>query len=577
MTDAVRRRSLLALLGIGAAAGAVRSDGRAGEAGGRVTLLPAERPGVEARSLASLRALMAAPATPGARYVLDDGGLAETWRWREGDFRAAVAADPLRGLTLRHATVSAGDGAWTREWDGVRGRPEWFGARTNDAAFDNQPAVQAALDLCPTVELGAGSYHVRSGLRIVRNGTRLIGAGITQTDQGDNDRSTQIVCASATATILQIGADSHDQPHPLVETVQLRDFTVRRSVAPFIPATGMAGAVGIALRWCVNCHIERVFSIDSARGWLFYGTIENYVTQCAALRAIPGTRPERDMFIGFHLDYRAPLAANGGNASLYFDHCRAFGGFGRGTPALAYSAGLRTDGGWVDLFIDAFETGTLQYGIHGNGDGDGDGDRISLKTEDLIIANCVLDPGYLASIRLENAGRAAAVQIVNCYFAVSPSGTSIVLANIGGSVSLTGNQCITGEAGGTGLSAVNVTNLRATGNIYTRLKQPVYLERVAGFHVQDTIRSLDAPNDYPAITVAGCRRGKIDCIVSGSPGANSAGVAIRAGSSHIEVNCTNIDPAALAGGVARTVLFDGMPVCATGPFGAGCLATGIMG
>ncbi len=566
MPDTIPRRSLLALLGAGGAAAAMAAD--------RVAASEGAAGDGDWPALAERGALAATAVGVGARRFVDEGGRAGAWLWRAGDFRAAVAADPLQGLTIASATTSTAQGAWVRDWDGVHGRPEWFGARTNDPAFDNAAAIQAALDLCPTVMLGAGSYHIRTGLRVTRNGTRMIGAGITQTDQGSNDRSTQIVCSSATDTIIQIGSDSRTQPGTLIETIQLCDFTLRRSVAPFVPVAGVEGAIGIALRWCVNCHIERVFSIDSARGWYFYGTVENYVRHCAALRAIPGSRAGTDMFVGFHLDYAAPLAANAGNASLYIDHCRAFGGFGGRAPSFQYSAGLRTDGGWVDLYIEGFETGTLQYGIHGNGDGAGPG--LSFKTENLTISNCVLDPGYLASIRLENADASSAIQIANCYCAVTATGTSIVLYNLGGAVTLTGNQCIIGAPGGTGLSAVAVNNLRTAGNIYTRLKQPIYLERVTNFHVQDTIRVFDQARDYPAVTVTACKRGKIDCVVSGRAGVQAAGVALRGGSSLIEVCGTNIDPDTIIGGAANKVTFEGKPVTVAGAFGTGCLATGIM-
>jgi len=510
------------------------------------------------------------PPATGIRTIYGHNRQAGTWRWTEGDFAERVAADPLGGLTVRHATTPPGRGAWVREWDGTVGRAEWFGARADDADFDNVPAIQAALDLCPTVQLGAGIYHVRAGLRIERSGTRLLGAGITQTDQGENRGATEIVCSNPSATILQIGSDSQRQPGRLVETVQLQDFTVRRSVAPFIPSEGFAGAIGIALRWCVNCHIDRVFSIDSARGWHFYGTIENYVRHCSALRGIAGTLAAKDFFIGFHLDYDAPLGTNGGNASLYFDHVRAFGGYGRGTPRMAYSAGLRTDGGWVDLFINALETGAVDYGIHGVGDG---GSALSFRTEDLIVSNCVLDMSRLAGIQLESAGPNCAVQIANCYCAVAPSGTAIVLFNLGGSVSLTGNQYIMGEHGGTALSAVAVSNLRSTGNICTRFRQAIYLERVSGFHIADTIQAVFTANDYPAIGLVDCTRGKIDTIITARPGAVTAGIEFkRTASRRVEVNLTAIDV-----GGAPALIEMGKRVAQPGPFGAGNTATGLPG
>lgn len=524
------------------------------------------------RALQDRAQLAAQPPDPSAQWSLREEAGGGSWTWAVGDQSAAVRSDPLQGLIIPHARVAPTVGAWRREWDRVIGRPEWFGARADAPKIDCRPAIQAALDLCPTVQLGPGAYHIARGLKIERSGTRLLGSGITQTDQGANVKASQIVCASPTDTIVQIGSDSPRQPARLTETVQLADFTVRRLAAPFIPASGFGSAVGIAMRWCVNCHVERVFSIDSARGWHFFGTIENYVVRCAALRRSVGSNPANDHFIGFHLDYNAPLSANGGNASLYIDHCRAFGGFDGGTPPFVYSAGLRTDGGWVDLFIDGLETGAVRVGIDGRGDSTS---AAGYRTENLSIANCVLDPGYDACIRLKSGNAASAVQITNNYCGVSGSGASIALSDLAGSVSLTGNQCIVSEVGGIGLSASNVNNLRSTNNIFTKHKQPIRLERVTNFALDDSIKSIDPGNSAAAITLVDCSRGKVSCSVSGTAGANSAGLElVGSGNSQVEVDGTLIQASTVSG---RKLVTGGTAVRATGRFGNDCVATGVMG
>ena len=509
------------------------------------------------------------PVSAAALFRLDEAAGGGWWRWEAGDRSADVAADRLQGLTIAHAAIAPSRGAWVREWDGVTGRAEWFGARANAPGVDCQPAIQAAIDLCPTVQLGPGSYFVARRVLILRNGARLIGTGITQTDQGTNSKSTQIVGTSATETILQIGPDSATQPARLVEAVQLADFSVRRAVAPFIPATGFGSAIGVAMKWCVNCHVERVFSIDSGRGWFFFGTIENYVKYCSALRRTPGTAPANDHFIGFHLDYNAPLGANGGNASLYIDHCRAFGAFDGGAPSFVYSAGLRTDGGWVDLFIDALETGSVRIGIDGHGDAVG---AAGFRTENLAIRNCVLDPGYEACIRLTTGNAASAVQVIGNYCGVGPQGTSIALADLAGSISLTGNQCIVGEVGGTGLSAVNVNNLRSSNNIFTKHKRPIRLERCTNFYLADSVKGIDTRNGEAAVALVGCVAGTVECTVSGAAGSYGAGVElVGRENSAVEVNGTGLS------GVARKLVSDGRAVTAAGAFGNGCVASGVMG
>jgi hypothetical protein len=557
------RRALLALAGASPAAAVALIDDQAGGAA-----LP---PGTTVNTREQLARIDAAP---GEVRWLDEGARNGRFVWRAGDHRQAIGADPLQGLSVAHHRRPPSDGAWLRIWDGVHGRAEWFGAQADHADVDCTAAIQAALDLCPTVLLCAGIYHTRARLLIVRNSTRLIGAGIAQTDQGQNGRATVIACASADATILQIGVDDSRQPPRLVEGVQLADFTVKRSVDPLTPPKGVAGAIGIALRWCVNCHITRIFSIESARGWFFYGTVENYVTYCSALRGRRGTNPANDVFVGFHLDYTAPLAANGGNASLYIDHCRAFGGYGAGRPALTYSAGLRTDGGWVDLYIHAFETGAIQFGIDGYGDAHDGG--TSYRTEDLIITNCVLDPGEVACIRLQSADASSAVQISNCYLATIPAGTCLILRDIGGAITVTGNQFITGAPGATGMSAANINNLRAEGNIYTRLRQPVWLQSITGLSLRDTINGIDGANAYPAVTMIDCTRGMVECTVSGRSGSYATGVDLRgSGNSLIEVRCTNLERATFTPGPAKLIA-DGAPVRGAGPFGRDCLAQGIM-
>ena len=400
-------------------------------------------------------------------------------------------------------------------------------------------------------------------------------AAHTQTDQGANDRATQIICTSATETIIQVGSDSSTQPTPLVEAVILKGFTVNRSVDPFTPATGVAGAIGIALRWCVNCHFEKVFSINSCRGWFLFGTVETYVKWCAALRNREGSNAANDPFIGFHLDYSAPLGANGGNASAYLTYCRAFP-YTEGTvPSLTYSAGVRMDSGWVDLFIHGFETGGgIQYGIHGIGDGYSSG---SFRTEDLIITNCVLDPGAIACIWLEQAGPESAITIANSYLAPASTGTAVVLYQLGGSVTVSNNQVIVAAFSAAGIGATNVNNLRAHGNIYTGLRQPIWLNAVTSFEIRDTLHGLVTSGDYPALGVAACTRGKIDCIVNGPGGCYTKGVDLQGtANSLIQVEATNLQATAFPSGSANKIVHNGTQVTTAGLFGTNCLASGIM-
>jgi hypothetical protein len=498
-------------------------------------------------------------------------------RGREGLFvlrQGRIPSDQLQGLSIPASDAGC---YWQRSWDGIHGRPEWFGAITGraDAAAANRAALQACIDLCPTTLLGGGDYYVDRALNITKNGTAILGTGHTQTDQRGNDaqRTSRIVSTSPRETILNVGVDSKAKPRDLTETVHLKGFTVDRSAQPFTPPAGFDGCIGIALRWCVNCHLDRLMSLNSARGFFYYGVVETYTRFCSALRSLNGSNEANDCFIGFHLDYNAPSGYNGGNASVYFIYCRTFPLTEGAVPSLSYSAGMRFDGGWVDCSIHGFESGAgIQYGIHGIGDGF---DSETFRTENLIVTNCLLDGNATAGISLEQAGTRAAVVISNCYISTS-QGTCIFLGKISGAVSVSGCQHITGQFGATGLSANEVTGLRSQGNIYTLLRQPIFLYKVSGFHIGDTVHGHTSNGDYPAVGLSACVHGKIDCIIRGPAGCYTAGVRFNdTGSRAVEVCGTGIDSAAF-GGRTRAVVHAGQSVSTTGSFGTNCLLSGIL-
>jgi hypothetical protein len=483
------------------------------------------------------------------------------------------SGDPLQGLYFPSSTTGY---YWSRIWNGVEGQAEWFGAKTGDSSTDYAPAINAAIAWCPTLKLRAGDYYTNTRILVTRNGQRIIGAGMTQTDEGTNANATRILCQSATATIMQVGVDGNSLPATLTEAVQLADFTVQRTVGPTIPASGFAGgAVGIAVRWAVNCHFDRVFSLESAKGWEFYGTVEMYTTKCSALRSLAGTTPANDFHIGYYLDYSAPLGTNGGNASLYFDKCRAFPY--KSPATLAYSSGIRSDGGFVDLYIDKFEMGAgMQYGIHLIGDAYSGG--ISYKTEDLMITNCVLDPGSIANIRVERGDISTQSVISNNYCAPGASGTAISLFQLGGTINVSHNQIIGGGFYGTGISANQVNGLVSSCNLMTRILNPIVLNSVTAFTINnDRIHGLEASGTaLGAVVCTNCTQGVIEPIVDGPSGCYGSGIYLTGtGNSRIEARVTNLQYSAFVGGAAQKLLNNNVQITSPGPFGNNCTSTGI--
>ncbi len=100
-------------------------------------------------------------ATSGAVAVLTEEGRAGIFAFEADDRTADVSADPLQGLYVAPANATTGiTGAWVRQWNGVQGYPEWFGALPNDASADNRAAILACYALCPITEFGSRDYYV---------------------------------------------------------------------------------------------------------------------------------------------------------------------------------------------------------------------------------------------------------------------------------------------------------------------------------------------------------------------------------------------------------------------------------
>jgi hypothetical protein len=140
--DRASRRGVLALLAVSPAAGL------AGEA----------RPATTTAAIRSRAVLAATVAEPGEVRFLDDGGRSGLFVRRAGP---PPSADPLQGLFVCGSWTR---GHWARDWDGVTGQAEWFGAVANDATADCGPAIEAALAACVRVQLRTGTYHCAAGI-----------------------------------------------------------------------------------------------------------------------------------------------------------------------------------------------------------------------------------------------------------------------------------------------------------------------------------------------------------------------------------------------------------------------------
>ncbi len=470
------------------------------------------------------------------------------------------------------------------------GRPEWWGARTGDSTFDCAPALNACIAACPVTELAAGAYYVATRLAVGVSNRTVRGRGASQKPylQGPATLSpdaTQIVLTSPSADGILVGFDQPTAPPALLEFVTLEDFAVVRATArvplgvsgaaPIVnPAAGILPCpTGLAFKWVANCHFNRVLALEHSIGFYIYGCVESYWNNCAALRATAGANGGNDNWSGFYLDYNAASGYNGGNASIYLTACRAFSGVGQGHGPATYASGVTSAGGFVDLFITQMETGLVHYGIDLEGSGPG---VVDFRTEDLLIANCILDSPVRAGLRIRNAGGNTAVEINGLYVGLARDcgAAGLELDDVGGVVAINGAQFIGGGVNGTGVRAVKANSITMSGNIFTDMANPISFKSVGPSKVEGAINAAQgAWPANPAVALSDCHGCKVEVSLTGAAGAYAGGVSLDAACQGNAIDATMI-AAGVVGGAAHTILYDGKSWGGGPTFGKGNVANG---
>lgn len=138
---------------------------------------------VTSGSAVASRALLAVVSSPAANQsaILTEAGREGSFVFDDSDLSAEVAADTEQGVYVAPDSDPTGaSGAWVRKFSGPMSAT-WFGT-VADGSTDDQPALQAALDLAETVgaarrvRIPAGSYSVAVGLS-VPDGVEVEGDG----------------------------------------------------------------------------------------------------------------------------------------------------------------------------------------------------------------------------------------------------------------------------------------------------------------------------------------------------------------------------------------------------------------
>ncbi len=596
----MKRRALLASL-----AGAPLAGSASGRPGAKASARPSSHGVLDVRILGAV----GDGVTDDTALLRSAGASGSSLRVPEGVYLISGAVTFLRSVLIDPGARFTGAGAVTFDQgfeagleqvfsDGVAavfnsrflttGHAEWWGARTNDAEFDNTPALQAALDSVQTVQLMGGDYYY-SGNLAMRHPSRVL-RGVASNQNGKTRESSRLMLTSPINDGLRVGFEANPSPgnfSEFLEHVVVERLSINRVVPPrAAPATKpegrgfFASPAGIRVRFAVTCQFLDVNVVDHSIGFYVEGGVHCYFNHCQALRNVPGANRSNDFFVGFFQNATDTIGANTGEASMYYSECSVFGR----PNGLTFASGFYAYGGWTDTFIHRLETANMDTAINMNADNT----AFQFPSEDLIISDCVLDGCTAFGIHLNGGNELTAVTIHNTYVAIVGSDAAALhVVETRGPVSVTGCQFI---GGGFGAKMEFSSGVSLVNNIFTEMKVAILFANSTNCEsTADTINNAHTPGSPDGLVqfasssrcifrskIMNTRRSTLSLL----------GVALtidpRTGRpcDHNEICGSGIDPTALSGGADKKIEAFGTPVTIVGAFGSRGsvhnLATGIL-
>jgi len=541
----------------------------------------------------SIAALQALPSGTPLTF-LNAGPRSGHFQWVPGDQSANVSADPLHGIYIAPLTDASGaSGCWERVWDGVHGRPEWFGATANNPGTDNSPAINACISVCPVTQLGTGKYYIGSAeqgagsvcIPITTNGRVIQGVAQTQDNLAPNHENltaTQLVITNGYASGIRIGTASNPGggTPTWVEGVVVQNLSIIRSVTILNPISGTANSpCGLIMQWANLCEVRNVWAKEHSFGFYTGGTVACRYEKCRSLRYTAGKNPGNDFWAGFYQDSGFPSGYNASNASLVYDRCGAFSNYFN--VNYTYNAGMQLDKAFTDTFVLHFETATTGYGIDATGTTTTGFDWF---TENLSIVDPIVDGCRFAGIRIANTGPRTSVTITSGYcgstVATGPASIGVHIYESHGAVSINNFRCLV-ETGSpaTGLLIENSSGVTAYANQWIDFQDPIRLVNSVWCDLRDRCMQVSQSVPTAAVQLTASSYNILACSVASSNPTITlpAGVVLNGTAcTHNEVNCSGIYAPSLSGGSANKLKYNGTQITSPGAFGTGNAASGIM-
>jgi hypothetical protein len=433
-------------------------------------------------------------------------------------------------------------------------RPEWWGAKANDAKIDCLAALSACLAAHISMQLGPGDYLISQTLNVTLPNRRIWGVGRVR-DAG----ATRLVLVSATGAVMRAGTvDSPGTINDFLRGLDVRWLILGRSIAP-APATS-APAAGLVIAHVLDCVFEGIRADEHSIGFEIKAAVRTFLRDCSAFRSLSSGDARRATFIGFDMAGQTS-GMPGTNASLYLVDCVA----STARPSLTVSIGARLKGAIADTFLIRFETSALIDGIVIEGDAAVLGAvRARTAHANVSIQMPVLDGCLRSGMAISGLSNHAAVGVENPYIALAPEGTmALSVKDCRGNLDVSGGQLLGAPAFGRH-NTIGIALDSVEGIVFSRTKilgfsQPVDAKGATRFEIAVVISSQLGATGLPAIRLVDCRQGYVRPLIAGVPNAHSAGIALTGTTPAITIETTGIDRAAVSGALA---VRDGKPVAA---------------
>lgn len=509
--------------------------------------------------VADRQALRQRQAIPGEVVYLAEAGRAGFFQGVSG----TIGNDPLEGLSIPSAASRV---HYARIWDGLCGRPEWFGAVVGDGKFDCAPPIEACYALCPVTELSNADYFIGRTLMLNAGFRTLRGVGSLAMDTGQGTRIVLSRHGRAVQTddivVVGQGARMGNDHARFPREIHLANFTLVRDgpCRPSLSGDVARYPAGLRANGMLFSTFDGIASLESSVGFNISGVVYTKFRDCHAQRISPGTGGGPDLGVGFYLDGRPQIGLAGGNASVYLERCLASEQHPRHLNATA----LLAQGAFVDTFVDHFECARIAHGIVVRVDGA----RRRGQSIDLHIRNAVLDACSGNGIDLDlNRTGTASVDIIDPYIHAAGGGgeRGILVHGGAGLVTITGGQ-VHGAFKGGSLWFNRTRGARVQGVKIHEASRPVVLTTCSSLQVEVQICNIEQRAASFGVEASAINHCVIKPMLICEAGTALGGVDMDGLCARVHVDGSAIDPSNLPSGAASKIHFNGGDARASAAF-----------